>query len=165
MSSMSPIVMILIGVLVIVRVVGKQVVGSAVTTRSLVLMPAILVVLGIISISSALPSASAGELGFFTLDVVVLVVLGIARGASTQLSIRDGGLYQKGSALTLVLWLGTIALRIGAGFLAARLGVGGGLTTASVLLTFGLSIAMQNATVWLRAQQRNLPLAMVPVRR
>lgn len=158
--SLNLVAGILIGVLIVVRVISRQVVGSAVTTRSLVLMPVILVVLGLFSASGALGTASVGELAFFAVDVAVLVVMGTLRGASTTLSMREGGLYQKGTALTLVLWIGTIALRVGAGFLGAALGVNSALTTASLLLTFGVTIAAQNATVYLRAQRSRMPLAM-----
>ncbi|AHI00279.1 hypothetical protein GCM10010174_83860 [Kutzneria viridogrisea] len=159
MSSLNLVPAILIGAFVVIRVIGKQVVGAPVTQRSLVLMPAILVAIGLFSASTAMSTASAGELGFFAVDVLLLIGLGAARGASTRLSIRDGGLYQKGSPLTLVLWLSTIAVRVGAGFLAAALGVSGTLTTASMLLTFGLSIGVQNLMVFYRAQQLRMPLA------
>jgi hypothetical protein len=153
---------ILIGALVVLRVIGRQVRGSMVTQKSLVVMPLILVVVGLLSARSAFDTASAGELAFFVFDVVVLVVIGLARGASTQLSARDGGLHQKGTGLTLALWLLTIGIRVGAGFLGAAIGLNGSLTSAALLLTFGLSIAAQNVAVYLRAQRLRIPLAVEP---
>ncbi|MET0135835.1 MAG: hypothetical protein ABW215_19820 [Kibdelosporangium sp.] len=38
-------------------------------------------------------------------DVLVLQVLGAARGASVTVSERDGGAFQKGTKWTLVLWI------------------------------------------------------------
>jgi hypothetical protein len=162
---MSTLVFILIGALVVLRVFGKQLAGSVVTARSLVLMPAILVVIGLGSAASAITVAHPGEILFFVLDAVVVVGLGVARGASTRLSLRDGALYQKGTVLTLVLWLTTIAVRVGAAFLSQSLGVTGTLTAASLLLLFGLTIAAQNAVIYLRAQQQRLPLAVAAPRR
>jgi hypothetical protein len=150
---------ILIGSLVVLRVIGRQLRGSMVTQRSLFVMPLVLVVVGLMSARDAFDTASAGELAFFVFDVAVLILIGFARGASTQLSIRDGGLHQKGTGTTLALWLLTIGIRVGAGFAGAAIGLNGSLTTAALLLTFGLSIAAQNVAVYLRAQRLHIPLA------
>ena len=162
---MSTLVLILVGALVVLRVLGKQLTGSVVTGKSLVLMPAILVVIGLGSAASAITLALPGEILLFLVDAVIGLALGVARGASTRLSLRDGGLFQKGTALTLVLWLATIAVRVGAGFIGHSLGVEGTLTTASAVLLFGITIAAQNAVIYLRAQQHQLPLAVAAPRR
>lgn len=162
---MSTLVLVVIGALVVLRVLGKQLTGSVVTGRSLVLMPAILIVIGLGSAATALSLAQPGEILFFLLDAVIVVGLGLARGTSTRLTLRDGGLFQKGTALTLVLWLTTIAVRVGAGFLGHSLGGAGTLTTASAVLLFGVTIAAQNVVIYLRAQQQRLPLAVAAPRR
>jgi hypothetical protein len=162
---MSTLVLILVGALVVLRVLAKQLTGSMVTGKSLVLMPAILIVVGLGSAASALTLARPGEILFFLVDAVIVLALGVARGATTRLSLRDGGLFQKGTALTLVLWLATIAVRVGAGFIGQSIGVAGTLTTASLLLLFGVTIAAQNAVIYLRAQQQRLPLAVATPRR
>ncbi|NEA31383.1 hypothetical protein [Streptomyces sp. SID13031] len=151
---------IVIGALVVVRVMGRQLRGSMVTQRSLVVVPLVLVVIGLASARGEFDTASAGELAFFVFDVAVLILIGFARGASTQLSTRDGGLHQKGTATTLTLWLLTIGIRVGAGFAGAAMGLNGSLTTAALLLTFGLSIAAQNVAVYLRAQRLRIPFAV-----
>ena len=161
---MSTLVLVVIGALVVLRVLGKQLTGSVVTGKSLVLMPAILIVIGLGSAATAITLAQPGEILFFLLDAAIVVGLGLARGASTRLTLRDGGLFQKGTALTLVLWLTTIAVRVGAGFLGHSLGVAGTLTTASAVLLFGVTIAAQNAVIYLRAQQQRLPLAVAAPR-
>jgi hypothetical protein len=162
---MSTLVLVLVGALVVLRVLGKQLTGSVVTARSLVLMPAILIVVGLGSAATAASIAKPGEILFFLVDAVLVVGLGLARGTTTKLSLRDGGLFQKGTALTLVLWLTTIAVRVGAGFLGNTLGVAGTLTAASAVLLFGLTIAAQNAVIYFRAQQQRLPLAVAAPRR
>ncbi|MBV9846679.1 MAG: hypothetical protein JOZ47_16655 [Kutzneria sp.] len=160
MPSPNLVVAILIGALVVIRVISKQVTGSPVTPRQVVVMPTILIAAGLISVGPALGEASAGELALFGVDLIVLGLLGTARGVSTRLSMRDGRPFQKGTALTLLLWLATIGLRVGGGFLAAALGVGGTLTTASMLLSIGLSIGVQNMTIWSRAKRLTVPLAV-----
>ncbi|MEU0092269.1 hypothetical protein [Kribbella sp. NPDC006257] len=158
--SVNVLLGILIGALVVLRVIGRQLRGSMVTQKSLVVMPLILIAVGLFSARDAFGTASVGEIAFFVFDVAVLIVLGFARGASTQLTQRDGGLHQKGTGLTLALWLITIGIRVAAGFLGGAIGLNGALTSAALLLTFGLSIAAQNVAVYLRAQRLHIPLAV-----
>jgi hypothetical protein len=53
----------------------------------------------------------------------------------------------------------TVAVRIGVVALGTALGVTGPLTSASIALSLGVSIAVQNATTYRRIQRRGLPLA------
>lgn len=156
---MSAVLGILIGVVVLVRVIGRQVTGSLVTQKSLVLMPVILLGLGVLSLSSVVHTASTGELAFLVLEAVVLLGFGLARGATVRLTRTDQGLYQKGTAATLVLWLVTIALRIGTSFAAAALWPGSTVSQATIMLTVGITIGAQNAMVYRRALAMNAPLA------
>ncbi|WP_236788649.1 hypothetical protein [Amycolatopsis sp. GM8] len=150
---------IVIAAFVVWRVVYRQLRGSMITVRGLVLFPGILLVLGVVNSARALPGASGGELGLLAIDLVILVVLGIARASSTRLSTRDGYAFQKGTTVTLVLWLVTIAVRIGFGVAGTKMGLAGPLTSSSILLSLGLSIGVQNALVYSRARRRQLPIA------
>jgi hypothetical protein len=156
---MSAVLGILIGVVVLVRVIGRQVTGSLVTQKSLVLMPVILLGLGVVSLSSVVHTASTGELAFLALEAVVVLGFGLARGATVRLTRTDQGLYQKGTAATLILWLLTIALRIGTSFAAAALWPGSAVSRAAIMLTIGITIGAQNAMVYRRALAMNVPLA------
>jgi hypothetical protein len=156
---MSAVLGILIGVVVLVRVIGRQVTGSLVTQKSLVLMPVILLGLGVLSLSSVVHTASAGELAFLALETVVVLGFGLARGATVRLTRTDQGLYQKGTAATLVLWLLTIALRVGTSFASAALWPGSTVSRAAIMLTIGITIGAQNAMVYRRALAMNVPLA------
>lgn len=158
--SAQLVVGILVGLWVLLRVVGRQITGSLVTQRQLMLMPAILLVLGVLSLSSALRGASAGELAFLGLDCVVLIGLGLARGVSIRLDRRDDGLFQKGTGATLALWLLTIALRVGAAFGSAAIWPDGTLSHATLVLTIGLTIAAQNAMIYGRALNLRIPFAV-----
>ncbi|HET6986737.1 MAG TPA: hypothetical protein VFI00_08980 [Kribbella sp.] len=158
--SAQLVVGILVGLWVLLRVVGRQITGSLVTQRQLMLMPAILLALGVLSLSSALDGASTGELAFLGLDCVVLIGLGLARGASIRLEHRDEGLYQKGTAATLGLWLLTIALRVGAAFGSAAIWPDGKLSHATLALTIGLTIAAQNVMIYRRALNLRIPFAV-----
>jgi hypothetical protein len=158
--SSELIIGILVGLWVLVRVVGRQITGSLVTQRQLMVMPVILLGIGVLSLASALDAASTGELAYLGLDCVILVGLGLARGASIRLERRADGLFQKGTAATLALWLLTIGLRVGAAFGAGAIWPDGKLSHATLVLTIGLTIAAQNAMLYRRALSLNIPFAV-----
>ncbi len=148
-----------IAVLVLWRVVVRQLLGSAVTVRAALLVPGILVVIGVVNCARALPTASGGEIAFLGADLILLLLLGAARAASTRVSIRDGFAFQKGGPTTMVLWLATIGIRVGSSAVAAAVGSTGALSSASVVLSLGLSIGVQNVLVLARARRAGLPVA------
>jgi hypothetical protein len=154
---MSAVIGILVGLLVLVRVIGRQVTGSLVTQRSLFLMPVILLGVGVLSLSSAVHGATSGQLAFLVLDCVVLAGLGLARGASVRLSPTDQGLFQKGTTATLVLWLLTIALRVGTSFASATLWPHNTFGTSTLALTIGVTLAAQSAMIYRRSLAMNIP--------
>jgi hypothetical protein len=156
---MSAVIGVLVGLLVLVRVIGRQVTGSLVTQRSLFLMPVILLGVGLLSVSSAAHGATSGEVAFLGLDCVVLAGLGLARGASVRLSSTDRGLFQKGTAATLVLWLVTIAVRVGTSFAAAALWPHNSFGTSTLALTVGVTLAAQSWMIYRRSIALNIPFA------
>ncbi|SEF28979.1 hypothetical protein SAMN05421837_104450 [Amycolatopsis pretoriensis] len=158
-SAANVLLYVAIAAYVFYRVVYKQVRGTLLNRRTLTVMPLILVAVGGYLAAKALPGSSAGELGLLAADLVLLAGLGVLRSTTTTLTPRDGTTFQKGSAITIGLWVLTIAVRVGLAALGTALGVAGPLTTASIALTLGVSIAVQNATTYLRIQRRGLPLA------
>ncbi|WP_406047527.1 hypothetical protein [Kribbella sp. NBC_00889] len=158
--SAGVVVGILVGLWVLFRVVGRQITGSLVTQRSLMVMPAILLIIGLLPLPAALGTASTGEIAFLVLDCVVLVGLGLSRGASLHLTRREDGLYQKGTGATLALWIVTLGIRVGAAFAAPAIWPHGTLNHATLALTIGLTIAAQNAMIYRRALSMHIPLAV-----
>lgn len=159
MSATEILLYLAIAVVVVWRVIIRQWRGSTITVRGLVVIPGILVVIGAVNCLALLPRAPAAEIELLVADLVVLIAFGVARAASTTVTARDGNAFQRGTVLTLVLWLTTIAVRAGVAILGARFGVAGPLTSDSVMLSMGLSIGAQNAVVYLRARRLGLPVA------
>ncbi|HET6703770.1 hypothetical protein [Amycolatopsis sp.] len=144
-----------IAALVLYKLGYQQVRGTLLDRRTLVAMPLLLTAVGAYLTVKALPGASAAELGLLAADLLVLAGIGVLRSTTTTLTERDGTTFQRGSAVTIGLWVLTVAVRIG----VAALGAGGALTSASIALTLGVSIAVQNATTYRRIRHRGLPLA------
>ncbi|MET8994618.1 hypothetical protein [Amycolatopsis sp. NPDC004169] len=155
----SVLLYVAIAALVLYRVVYQQVRGTLLSRRRLTVLPLVLTVVGAYLTLKALPGAPAGELGLLAADLLVLAGLGVLRSTTTTLTERDGTTFQKGSAVTIGLWVLTVAVRIGLLALGTALGVAGPLTSASVALSLGVTIAVQNATTYRRIQRRGLPLA------
>jgi hypothetical protein len=158
-SSATVLLYVAIAVFVFWRVILKQLTGSTLSLRSLWLIPAVLLVIGGSSTLGALPAASGTEIALLGADLVVLTVLGVIRGGSVALSTRDGFAFQKGTALTLVLWLVTIGVRVAFGVLGSQLDASGPLTSASIWLSVGLSIGIQNAAIYARVRKLGLTVA------
>ncbi|WP_103347998.1 hypothetical protein [Amycolatopsis sp. CA-128772] len=158
-SAANVLLYVAIAGLVLYKVVYQQVRGTLLDRRTLVTMPLLLVAAGGYLTLKALPGASAAELGLLAADLVVLAGLGVLRSTTTTLTAREGTTFQKGSAVTIGLWALTVAVRIGLVALGTALGVAGPLTSASVALSLGVSIAVQNATTYRRVRRRGLPLA------
>jgi hypothetical protein len=158
MSPATVLLYVAIAALVFYRMIYRQLRGTLLSRKGLLLMPLILVAIGFFTAIQALPQAGAGELALLGADIVVLGALGALRSATTTLTRSGNTTFQKGSALTLVLWLATIAARVGFGFLGGTLGVSGALTSSTIMLTLGISIAVQNALTYYRIQRLGLPL-------
>lgn len=102
-------------------VVVRRLLGQPVTTRSLVLMPLVLTVIGLsqlrdvhhLSIAIALVTAAS---------VLLSVVLGVLRGLTVRLSERDGAPFMRYSLLTLGLWVLNIVAKVALFPLSAVLG-------------------------------------------
>ena len=158
-SAANVLLYVAIAGLVLYKVVYQQIRGTLLTRKALVTMPLLVTAVGGYLTLKALPGASAAELGLLGADLLVLAGLGVLRSTTTTLTERDGTTFQKGSAVTIGLWVLTVAVRIGVMALGTAFGVAGALTAASIALTLGVSVAVQNATTYRRIRRRGLPLA------
>ncbi|MEV4314617.1 hypothetical protein [Actinocrispum sp. NPDC049592] len=159
MSLSTTLLVAVAAVLVVVRVIAKQTKGSVVTTRGLVMVPLIMMVVGVVSAKDVIGAAKPADLLMLGVDVILLIVLGAARGASVAVTERDGAAFQKGTKWTLVLWIATIAVRVGVIFADRALGLDSALTSASVVVTLGVTLAAQNWMIFERARRLGIPVA------
>lgn len=91
------------------------------------------------------------DLTYLVAVSAVSIVLGLIRGSTIRLSDRGGVLTQKYTGLTVGLWLGTIAIRLGLDLGASHaFGVAGAVTGTSILMMFGLSLLGESAAVAMR---------------
>ncbi|MEU7818994.1 hypothetical protein [Pseudonocardia sp. NPDC049154] len=141
-ASGNPLVTALVVGVLLVLVVARQLTDRPVTAQRTMLVPLVLTVLGVLTLLQAHPPVTTVGLALTGAELLLVVGLGVLRGRSVRLFVRDGVLHQRGGAVTLALWVLTIGLRIGLGLLAVRLGAGA-LASATLLASFGLSLLVQ----------------------
>jgi hypothetical protein len=85
-------------------------------------------------------------------SLALSVVVGLARGRLTRVWAEDGRLYSQGTALTVTLFLGMVAVKFGLGTWAylAHVSDDGGF--GEVLVMIAAMVAVQAELVWRRAQ-------------
>lgn len=103
------------------------------------------------------PSGALG-VGMLAFGLALSVVVGLARGQLTHIWMEpDGRIFRKGSALTVGLFLGMIAVKFILGAWASIAHVDDGAGFGEVLVMIALMIAAQAQLMWHRAQRLSVP--------
>jgi hypothetical protein len=151
----------LIPALAIVWIIYRQFVGRFVTTGSSFVLPLVLVVWGLVQTVQADVRWTLLAVAVVAGDLLLTAALGAVRGAAIRLSLREGYLYRRGGALSLVLWAVSIGARVLVGVLVGVLVVGtsaGQATAATLTLGFGVSIGAQYLVLAARVRADGRPL-------
>jgi len=115
---------------------------------------ALLVVLGLVEVAaySRQHPLHPAVTGVLALSLAVAAVgLGVVRALTVRLRVVEGRVLQKGTWLTVALWLISLGLHFAAGGWIIALKGPGGLPSASLLLYVGLTYGTQRAVVHRRA--------------
>jgi hypothetical protein len=140
----------LVAVAVLVLVVRRQMALRPINPGSMMRVPAILLVIGLVSDRTLLDrlNSPAGAL-LLVAGLLIGVAGGVARGLSQRLIWREGVVYTRGTRWTLVLWLATVLLRVGMAALGAAVHAPEG--TGEVLLFLAVTLGVQNLLLMRRA--------------
>lgn len=150
---------VLVAIAVIVFVVGQQVVGSAVTGRRTVVLPAVLTVIGIVDLAGHKSHPGGTDVALLVVEGAVAVAIGAALGVMTRLERRDGHLWAQLPKQGLWLWAALIASRLVVAGIAHASGAHVAAGTSAILLTLGLNRVAQAAVVVPRAIAAGIPFA------
>lgn len=150
---------ILIAVLVLGWIVYRQVVGQFASRTKLTWLPLILIALGVYTVVQTHPTVTAVGTAVIGAELVLTIALGWIRGRAVGLETRDGFLYMRGGAPTLVLWAISIGMRVGIELWAHQIGgATAALATTTIALSFGLSLGVQGLVLRHRIRQDGRPL-------
>jgi hypothetical protein len=144
---------------IVVYVIGKQLVGSAVSGKRLVVLPAVLTVIGIVELSGSKSPVQAIDVVLLVASASIAVVIGAILGAITRLERRDGYLWAQLPKHGLWLWGGLFASRLVITGIAHLSGAHLAAGTSAILLTLGLNRVAQALVVVPRAIAAGIPFA------
>jgi hypothetical protein len=155
---MNSVLWIVVAAAILIFVIGRRLAGEPLRAGRVTIFPLVIAVVGLYQISR-LPHLTGTDIGVIGLEAVIAVVLGLVRGSTIKVFVRDGHLWQKYSWATVGLWLGSILLRFGMTGGAVLLGADRSVMQTAVLLTLGLTFAGEGAVIALRARALGAPYA------
>ena len=140
---------------VVVLLIGRRFAGQPLRAQSLLIPVGLTAWAGYQLVGQHL---TAVDIGFLLISAVLGLASGAARGITVRLYPRDGHLWMRYRWLTAVVWLASIALRIG--LVAGGHLAGVGLSSASsIIFTLGVSLVAEVALVGYRASRTGIPYA------
>jgi len=137
----------------VVFVIVRRFAGQPVQAKSFVL-PLGITVWGLTQLRAVHPGPA--DLAFLTIEALVAIGVGAARGATIQLYRKAGELWQRYRWTTLAVWLAAIALR--AGLVVGGHLMGVHVVTQSLTFVLGLSFVAESAMVAWRATRAGVPV-------
>jgi hypothetical protein len=97
---------------------------------------------------------TTGETALLIASIALSLVVGLARGWLTVLSVgEDGRLYSQGTVLTVSLFLGMVAVKFAMGTAAYFIGISEHGGFGEVLLMIAVMVALQAEVLWRRGQR------------
>jgi len=115
-------------------------------------MPAVLAATGLFEAFSYLRNYHGGStVAALTGSLVLAAMTGALRAPSVRLWVQDGQIWRRGTWLTAVLWIASLAAHFGYDALATRGDSGAGVAGATILLYFAVSQAVQRVILSARA--------------
>jgi hypothetical protein len=143
---------ILIGIAVLAFVLYRQLQPRPI--RDNVRLPIILGVIGLVELIQFL-SKHHGSKTFLVLggSLVLAVVFGAFRAATTHVWIEGGQAWRRGNWITAVLWIVSLVGHLGYDYLVDGKGPLAGLGSASLLLYLGVTLLIQGLILLARASR------------
>lgn len=157
LSNLSGLEAVLIGLAVAVFFIVRQFQARRIMSAATMLPPLALVYFGVVNLGQL----DTTGLMLLAVNTSLAVVLGVARGTTFRVwSGASGEALMQGTAVTLLLWVATIGVRVAVAFVEQRAGVGtfasGG---ADLLIPVAATLAAQNIVAYLRSRDQRLVAA------
>jgi hypothetical protein len=140
---------------VLVLVVGQRLKGQPLTSRRLLLLPAIVLVAGLYQSRDS--QFSPGTLALLAVSAVITLGLGALRGATVGVYEQNGHLWYRYRWTTIAVWAVAIAVRLGISALAHTSGVV--LPAGELMIALGLGLLGEGLVVAPRAYRTGVPFA------
>ena len=148
---------LLIGVLVLGLVIYRQLIPRRVRSNMRIVL--ILAVIGLIETGRYLNGRhlDATLIAEILGSLVLAAVFGLARASTVQVFFRDGQWWSRGSWVTAILWIVSVAAHLGFDYLVGGRGAGSAsFGNATILLYLAVTFAVQRMVVIARSQRMTI---------
>jgi hypothetical protein len=146
-------------VAILAYVIGRQLLGEAIRSKRLIVLPAVLTGIGILDLTKHNVHATGTDTLLLVIGGAIAVAVGLAQGQMMHLEERDGGLWGKLPVRGLWLWALLYVSRGALIGIADATGAHVAAGTQAELLVLGLNRLGQAGTIALRALNAGIPLA------
>ncbi|HTW21578.1 MAG TPA: hypothetical protein VME70_15390 [Mycobacteriales bacterium] len=156
---MSELVRIVAVVAVVGFVIARQFRGEPLRGRRVVVLPIVLMVIGVIDLSSSHPTVRPIDIACLVAGGVLVATIGIAQGRAIRLESRDGALWGQMPTWGIGLWVLLVTVRIGMTVVATGLHAHVAASSDTILLMLGINRLGQAAAIVWRAMASGIPFA------
>jgi hypothetical protein len=139
-------------------VIAGQLKGMALRARRVVLLPAVLMVLGLVSLAGS-HDVRPDDVLCILASTVMAAAIGFGQGAVMHLEARDGALWGRLPPRGLWLWAVLVVSRVVVTVVAVALGAKAASSTDSIILVLGVNRLAQAAVIAARAIAAGVPFA------
>jgi hypothetical protein len=140
-------------------VIISQVKGQSLHGKQMALLPAILMVFGLVNLAG-MSGVGPADIACITGSAVIAAAIGLGQGAVMRLEGRDGTLWGQLPRRGLWLWAALILSRVAVVVVAHALGAGAAASLDSIIVVLGINRLAQAAVVAARAVRAGLPIAL-----
>jgi hypothetical protein len=156
---------ILIGAAVVVYMFARRIAGEPLNARRLVVLPAVLTIWGASRLTHVHGGLHGVDVAMIGVIVAASLMLGLVRGATIRVFVRDGHPWQRYTVVTIGVWALAIAVRLGADWAGHLVGASTSALAASLVLAVGVSFLGEAAVVGTRGLRLGAPFAPRDTRR
>jgi hypothetical protein len=154
--STSVLAAVIVGV--VIYSISCQVRGQALQGTRMALLPAGLIVFGLVDMVH-MPAVGPADIACIAAGAVVAAAIGLAQGAQMRLEERNGSLWGQLPVKGLWLWAALIISRVAITVVAHAAGAGAAASLDSIIFVLGLNRLAQTGTIAARAAKAGLPIA------
>ena len=122
--------------------------GRPIESRRLLLLPAVLSAYGLLQFTGASSRGlRAVDVTLIAAGLVVSAAMGVVRGMSVSVFVRDGRPWMRYRFTTLMLWVATVAVRLAVAVVSNAIGASGATRGPAILLSVGVTLLAEGAIV------------------
>jgi hypothetical protein len=156
---MNSVLEVLLVVAVVAYVIMRQVRGEAMRGKKLIVLPLVLTVVGILSLTKHSVHPTATDITCMAVSAVIAAGIGVGQGTSMRLESRQGALWGRMPARGLWWWAALLASRLIMSLVAHGLDAKVAASTAPILMLLGVNRIGQALVIAPRALSGPVPFA------